>query len=363
MKVLFVDMHREGRSPSQRFRYEQYLEFFRSHGIHCEHSYLLSSEDDKVFYRPGNYFKKFLILIKSILKRLNDVKKANKDVDIIFIQREAFMLGTTYFERQFAKSKAKIIFDFDDSIWLTQVSNSSAPNKNLAWLKNPDKTKEIIAISDLILAGNEYLANYARAFNANIEIVPTTINTDEYKPRESSNYEVDKVCIGWSGSKTTIDHFEEAIPVLTEIKKKYGDRVTFMIIGDGDYTNEQLVINGLPWIRETEIEDLAKIDIGIMPLPDDEWSKGKCGLKGLQYMALGIPTLMSPVGVNSSIIKDGVNGYLPKNQNEWVNRISKLIEDRELRNQIGKNGRKTVEEGYSVLSQQNNYLKLLKRWS
>ena len=168
-----------------------------------------------------------------------------------------------------------------------------------------------------------------------------------------------KVCIGWSGSFTTIIHFQHAIPALLEIKKKYPDKVYFKVIGDGSYVNEELDIVGLPWRKETEIEDLSEIDIGLMPLPDEEWSNGKCGLKGLQYMALNIPTIMSPVGVNSEIIEHGKNGFLADGVEEWVDVMSQLIENADNMAEIGDAGRKTVEERFSVESQKNIYLEYL----
>ena len=237
-----------------------------------------------------------------------------------------------------------------------QQKTERSANKNLLWLKNPSKISKIIKMSDMIFAGNQFLSDYAYPFNKNIVIVPTTIDTEEYKPitRESNS---EKVCIGWSGSFTTIDHFSFAIPALKIIKQKYMEKVFFKVIGDGSYSNEELGIKGIAWNKQDEIKELSTIDIGIMPLPDDEWSKGKCGLKGLQYMALGIPTIMSSVGVNKVIIKDGVNGFLASEIDEWVSKISKLIEDKDLRMKMGKAGRVTVLENYSVDSQKSNYLK------
>lgn len=141
----------------------------------------------------------------------------------------------------------------------------------------------------------------------------------------------DKITIGWSGSITTIKHFEFALPVLRKLKEKYGDRLRFKVIGDASYTNEELGIKGIGWKREDEVKELSEFDIGVMPLPDDEWANGKCGLKGLQYMALEIPTIMSPVGVNTEIIKDGKNGFLASEINEWLEKTSRLIENSDLR--------------------------------
>lgn len=351
-KVLFIAAHRPNRSPSQRFRFEQYFAFLQQQGYDCHFSYLISEKDDQVFYNPGNITTKFYIFLKSVAIRLGNVINASS-FDLIFIQREAFMTGTTIFERLLAKSKAKIIFDFDDAIWHQDVSEA---NKKFAWLKKPEKTAGIIALADMIFAGNTYLAGYAAQFNKTVRIVPTTIDTKEYFPLSVKNDDY-PVCIGWSGSITTIKHFEFALPFLRELKAKYGDKISIKVIGDKTYFNKALGIKGLGWNKQDEIKELSSIDIGIMPLPDDDWAKGKCGLKGLQYMALEIPAIMSPVGVNEEIIEDGVNGYLADKQEEWVNKISALIENPELRIKIGKAARQTVLDKYSVESQQRNYLK------
>jgi len=351
-KILFVAAHRIDRSPSQRYRFEQYFPFFKANGWDCHLSYLISEEDDKFFYKPGNFFKKIGVLIRSIKTRWKDLKKAD-DYDIIFIQREAFMLGSVYFEKQFSKSKAKVIFDFDDAIWFMDVSEG---NKKFKFLKNPEKTEKIISLSDIVFAGNQYLANYAKKKNANVIIIPTTIDTEKHK-RSMPYAGNEKICIGWSGSITTIKHFEYAIPILRKIKKKYGDKVYFKVMGEPNYKNDELNIQGIPWTSATEVDVLSSFDIGIMPLPDDEWAKGKCGLKGLSYMALEIPTILSPVGVNTEIIQDGVNGFLATDEEEWIEKLSLLIESEELRKNLGIKARKTVIERYSIESQKEVYIK------
>jgi len=142
---------------------------------------------------------------------------------------------------------------------------------------------------------------------------------------------------------------------LTAIKKKY-PLVEISVVGDAEYVNESLGIKGIAWSSATEVEMINTFSIGIMPLPDDEWAKGKCGLKGLSYMACEVPTVMSPVGVNTEIIEQGKNGFLASTTQEWITCLSQLIENATLRESIGKAGRQTVLEKYSVASQQNNYL-------
>lgn len=348
-RVLFIASHRPNRSPSQRYRFEQYFRFLEHNGFRCELSHIISEADDRYFYSPGNFLRKLWILIKSFYIRFKDVRRY-RDYDIVFVQREAIMVGITWFERRIRKSGAKYIFDFDDSIW---VMDTSEGNKKYEWLKDPEKTARNIRHADLVIAGNTYLADYARHYNGHVMVIPTTIDTDVHRPLPVQK---DKVVIGWSGSLTTIKHFEYAVEFLKVIKKKYPE-VEICVISDDVYTNPELEVKGVKWCAEKEVETINSFSIGIMPLPNDEWAKGKCGLKGLSYMACEVPTVMSPVGVNMEIIQHGANGFLASTTEEWFYCLSQLIESATLRQQMGKAARETVIAKYSVRSQQENYLK------
>ena len=354
-KILFIVHHRVDRSPGQRFRFEQYIKFLEDSGFECHFSNFLDERSDKIFYAQGKLLAKAKVFAKCIAIRLRDCVNANK-FDIIFIFREAFMTGNIWFEKAFHHSRAKVVFDFDDAIWLPQVSKNFAPNKKLSFLKRPNKTADIIKISDLIIAGNSFLKEYAYQFNKNVVIIPTTIDTKWHLPAKLNPFS-NKTIIGWTGSKTTIDHFDSLLPILVELSKKYSDILEIHIIGDSSYTTNLLsnyVVK--PWRFDREIADLNIFDIGIMPLPNDKWSKGKCGLKGLQYMALEIPTVMSPVGVNTEIITHGKNGFLADTKEDWIKYLSLLIEDKDLRIKLGKEGRKTIKERYSVEANKQKYL-------
>lgn len=353
-KVLIITNHRKDRSPGQRFRFEQYLDFLSSNGYEFHFSNLFNEDDDRKLYSKGSIIDKFLIYRKCLKVRKDNLKNIN-DYDIIFIFREALITGSIKFEKAFSKSKAKLIYDFDDAIWIPNVSDA---NKRFEFLKDYSKTSKIIELCDIVFAGNQYLADYASKFNDNVKIVPTTIDTDEYIKQTVNKS--DKICIGWSGSITTIQHFEYAIPFLKELKNKFGNLIEFKVIGDANYVNEELSIKGMAWNKETEIRDLSTFDIGIMPLPDDEWANGKCGLKGLQYMALEIPTIMSPVGVNTEIIQDGVNGFLANSNEEWFAKLESLILSEDLRVKLGKAGRQTVIKKYSVVANKDYFLSLFK---
>lgn len=354
--VLILCAHRSKRSPSQRYRFEQYIPFLEKNGFLFTWSYLLDEKDDSVFYSRGNSFSKISILLKTIVTRFKD-KNRFKNFDIIFIQREALFFGTSYFEKKAFQSGAKVIFDFDDSIWL---EDTSPGNKKWAWLKKPEKFFTSIYYASIVIAGNNYLADKAKIINKNTVIIPTTIDTDIHVPQpQLRNKEV--ITIGWSGSISTIKHFQSLLPVLKRIKEKYKNKIHFKILGDANYKNSEINIEAVSWSENTEVEQLNTFDIGIMPLINDEWTKGKCGLKGLSYMACEVATVMSKVGVNATIIENNVNGLLVNNEKEWFDALCKLIENKELRERLGTNGRQTVIEKYSVEANKEKYLEVFTR--
>ena len=356
-KVLILCAHRPGRSPSQRYRFEQYLSALEQNGFQFTFSYLLSEKDDRVFYSKGNFSAKAGILLKTVITRLKDCRRF-RNFDVIFIQREAAFLGTPYFEKKAFRSGAHVIFDFDDSIWL---ADTSPGNQKWEWIKKPGKFFTNIQNSHTVIAGNDYLAMKARPYNKNVVVIPTTIDTGVHSPKpELRNKSV--ITIGWSGSISTIKHFELVLPVLKQLKNTFGERLRFKVLGHENYSPAGLEVESKKWTAETEVDELNTFDIGIMPLPDNEWSQGKCGLKGLSYMACGVATVMSAVGVNKQIIRNGENGFLVHNNNEeWFSVLSKLIDSEQLRNEVSLAGRKTVLEKYSVLNNSDLYLEIFKK--
>jgi glycosyltransferase involved in cell wall biosynthesis len=352
-KVLILCAHRPGRSPSQRFRFEQYLSFLAGHGYQFTFSALLNQKNDRRFYSAGNVLIKCWIMLTSLSKRLREAGHFGS-FDLIFIQREAYFLGTSLFERLAYRSGARVIFDFDDAIWL---EDTSPGNQKWRWVKRPEKFFRNIRYAHAVIAGNEILAEKARAINKNTVLIPSTIDTALFRPMpERRNGKT--VVIGWSGSVSTVKHFEMLIPVLVNLKKRYGDKIIFRVIGQGSYSNALLPVEALTWSPASEVAGLNGFDIGIMPLPDNEWTRGKCGLKALSYMACGIPVVASPVGVNAKFIRHGHNGFLAENDSEWYYLLCALIEDPETRTAVGLEGRKTVEKEFSVDANREKYLEV-----
>lgn len=349
--LLCLVHHRLDRSPGQRFRIEQFIPALKHDGWEIQYSNILDEKADETFYASGHYVGKFRIMVQSFFHRLKDLKRAKK-ADAVFIYREAFMLGTTYFEKRLSKLNIPVVFDFDDSIWL---NDTSAGNQNLSWLKKPQKTADICRYADYVSVGDEYLANYAKQYNPNTHVLPTVIDTAYHSP-SIKTVKKQKICIGWTGTETTIKHFETIVPVLKSLHEKYPNQLCFRMVVNFDYQCEEIPLDVVQWSKSNEIETLLSFDIGIMPLPDNQWTKGKCGFKGLQYMALQIPTIMSPVGVNKDIIQDGENGFLAENESEWLQRLEQLIESENLRQEIGVKGKHTVETKYSRKAWETHWL-------
>ncbi len=354
-RVLILVAHRPNRSPSQRYRFEQYLPYLQQHGFEFTWSPLLSEANDAIFYSKGNFLKKVMILLKGNAQRKKDVARF-KDFDIIFIQREASFFGTSKFETLAHESGKKVIFDVDDAIWL---ADTSAGNKKWEWVKDPKKFEKNVSLANVMIAGNKYLADKAKQFaKAKVEIIPTTVDTSLHIPKPELRGK-EKITIGWSGSFSTIKHFEEIIPVLKELNKKYTGKLQFKVLGDANYKNEELGIKGIAWNLETEVNELNSFDIGIMPLPNDEWAKGKCGLKALTYMSCEVPVVMSGVGVNTEIAENAC-AIIANTKEEWINALEELINNKTKREALGKKGRERAMEKYSVNANKEKYLKLFK---
>jgi glycosyltransferase involved in cell wall biosynthesis len=247
-----------------------------------------------------------------------------------------------------------VIFDFDDSIWL---ADTSPGNKKWEWIKSPEKFYSNLKYAHRVLAGNTYLLEQALKVNANSILVPTTIETNMHVPKHELRHK-DVICIGWSGSLSTLKHFELLIPILKRVKEKYGDKVRFKLMGEKTFSHPELEIESVAWTEKNEVDQLNSFDIGLMPLKDDEWARGKCGLKGLSYMACEVPVVMSAVGVNKEIVQHGENGFLASNEMQWLESLSLLIENKTLRQKLGKAGRETVLQHYSVEAFKNTYLQM-----
>jgi glycosyltransferase involved in cell wall biosynthesis len=351
MKIVFVVPYPIQNSPSQRFRFEQYLEALQLEGHSYEiHSFLMAS-NWRLFASPGKVIRKVIAVTSGFLRRCGLMFRIH-GFDRVFIHREAAPLGPPLFEWIIARVlKKKIIYDFDDAIWITDRKDESRLAKALRWRS---KVGIICGMSHRISCGNAFLATYAREFNTNVVVNPTTIDTSA--TRDLSVSSNGTITIGWTGSHSTLKYLEVLGPVIRRMVSLHN--ISFCVIADVDPRFDWPGISYKPWSPQTELQDLLTFDIGLMPLPDNEWSRGKCGFKALQYMALGIPAVVSPVGVNKDIIEDGRTGLFASTEAEWASSLERLISDEKFRHTVGEAGRRTVEERYSVRSNTPTFLAL-----
>jgi glycosyltransferase involved in cell wall biosynthesis len=224
-----------------------------------------------------------------------------------------------------------------------------------AWLRGAGKTDALCRLARHVTVGNETLAAYARPRARAVTVLPTTIDTDTYVVRERPRHA--RPVLGWSGSVTTLPYLASMRDVLLRLRQRLDFELR--VVG-GQLSIPGLDVTCLPWRAETEVEDLQDLDVGIMPLPDDPWTRGKCGLKALQYMALAIPAVVSPVGVNTEIVRHGHNGFLASTPDEWVESIAQTLADAELRSRLGREARRTVEERYSARVHATRLAKILR---
>jgi glycosyltransferase involved in cell wall biosynthesis len=239
-------------------------------------------------------------------------------------------------------NQTRVVYDLDDAFWTHPPQFKQIG----ASFRDPHRIEKMMAMCDQILAGNSFLAEHAQAYNTHVTVLPTVIDTERFYLREERADEV--ITIGWIGRWSSSDYLEMLIPVFQRLVNRY-PQVKLHFVGAKDMPLPAgLPIEIIPWRLESEVEEIARFDIGIMPLPDDVYSRGKCGLKLLQYMAMGVPGVASPVGVNREIVQDGLNGFWASTEEEWFENLSCLICDRALRKTLGLAGRRTVEDHYSL---------------
>lgn len=350
-KILFLTPYPNGTAASQRFRFELYIEELKSNGYEVFCGSFLDQKTWEVLYKEGFRWRKIWGLILGFARRKWAVLTCWR-YDYIFVHRELSPVGPPAFEWWIAKVyRKKIIYDFDDAIWLR---NTTKTNSLAARMKWHSKVPSICKWSYKVSCGNEFLAKFASQFNENVLYNPTTIDTENLHLPNS--YENSIPVIGWTGTHSTLKYLKIILKPLAELAEKY--EFIFQVIADKKPDFEIPNLKFKQWSKSTEIDDLNEIDIGVMPLEKDEWSEGKCGFKALQFMALEKPVLVSPVGVNDMIVEEGASGFHCQNEEEWILNLEKLLLDKALRKRLGQVGRIKVIKEFSVKSNAQNFLSL-----
>ncbi len=349
MRTLILAPYPLNSAPSQRFRFEQ---FIASSALEYEYYTFYDPKTFKVLYDNGQCTNKLLGFLKGLLN-CNRWLFSISNFDQIFIHREIIPLGPPVLEWLLGSIlKKKIIYDFDDAIWMADKPNETRVKR---LLKQRSKTAKICKWSHTICCGNDFLADYASSFNKNTVVIPTvvdTVNLHVPRPKPPSN----QLIVGWTGTHSTLPYMESLVPLLLEIWQQHPFLLKVICNREPGFNFPDLQY--VPWRLDQEIEELCTFDIGIMPLPDTAWALGKCGFKILQYMALRIPAVASSVGVNKKIINHGSNGLLCECREQWKENISYLLTNPEVRGNMGRKGREFVIKYYSVEAHQDKFFQL-----
>lgn len=349
MKVLFISTYPK-ESASCRYRILQYFPLLERNQIRCSFNGFLNSSAFKILYSKGRYLQKIYYFIVGTMRRLYCLLFLARGHDLIFIHREVFPLRIGLFDSILKLINRPIVLDLDDAIFLSQPYE----DRIISRLKQPKSVYNLVRDSACVIVCNPYLKDYLLKYNPGIEVIPTAVDGDLFKPVPKEARQK-KLVIGWIGSHSTARYLESIYGVLQRLAKKYD--FIFKVVGSGmPIEIPGVEVLNQDWQLEREIADFQQLDIGVYPFPDNEWVRGKPSFKTVEYMAVGIPGVISAAGVSLQIVKDGVNGFLASTQEEWYQKLALLIEDPQLRKEIGMNARKTFEEEFSLKA---NFTKVL----
>ncbi len=351
-KIIVLCPYPEHRAPSQRLKFEQYYDSWRAAGYEVEVRPFWDEAAWAILYARGHHTRKLLALLRGLLRRAFALS-AVREAALVYLHLEAAPIGPPLVEQLIAAAGAPIVYDIDD---LIHLPHSSESNRFMRWLRGGDKAFGLMRLSRHVIVCTEHLRRLALAHNPRVTNISSTIDTARYQARPHRP-RTDGVVVGWSGSHSTSPYLHLLDDVLRDLQRT--DAIRIRVIGDPTFRVEGLSLDATSWGLETEVQDLSMIDIGVYPLPEEEWVLGKSGLKALQYMGLAIPTVAQRIGANLEIIAPGTNGLLASDPHEWHAALERLIRDPDLRLRLGEAGRQTVLERYSVEANQRRYLDIL----
>jgi len=327
-------------TPSQRFRLEQWAPLLaRDHDIRVHFAPFADAALGALLSRPGRVAQKAAGMARATAARLPAVLRARR-FDAVVVHRAVCLAGPAVLERVLAAGGPPLLFDFDDAIWLRHTSGANALFDRL---KFPGKTATLCRLADRVVVGSEYLAGWARAHSARVDVVPTSIDTAAYEVRDRAPGA--RVVVGWTGSATSMTHLEAAAPLLRRLAA--ARPVEIRVLSTRTPVLPEVPVVFRHWTPENEVEEIRAFDVGIKPMPDDEWARGKCPMKELQYLALRVPAVVSAVGGSREAVRHGDNGFLVSSEDEWMEALLRLVDDPALRARLGEAGRRTVLERYA----------------
>lgn len=327
------------KGASSRYRSLQYGPVLERQGIRCTYRPLF---DDSYLDRRYAGRRGLGRIFSGALGRVRDLVLAGR-YDLMVIEKELFPYFPAIGERILSRAGVPYVVDYDDAVFHAYDQHRRSLVRKLFG----DKIRTVMSKARCVVAGNEYLADYARGAGASkVAVVPTVIDLDRYDTRRAAPKNGAPFTIGWIGSPFSARYLQEVAPALATMC--VGGKARVVLVGAGDVNLRDVPFEIWPWSGETEVRDMQSFDVGIMPLPNEPWARGKCGFKLIQYMACGLPVVASPVGVNREIVEPGTNGELALSQDDWVEALTALRDQPERAEQMGARGRQKVEAHYSL---------------
>ncbi len=341
-------------AAATRFRLTGMLPYLRARGWEVHFEPFIDEKFLGGFYAKGSQFKKATYLAKRSLESLAFAARVS-DVDAVFVQREASLVGPPYIEFILHSLKRlPIIYDFDDAIWELDLSKSRHPIAARA-LKDPDKCWYTMRGAAGVIAGSNYLAERAREVNSEVTVVPTLVSSKTWTPLpgrlDGEHHGGAPPRIGWVGTHTTAHQLGLVEPALRQLRAEGYDFEVHVVGAGEDFGLKTVELQSRPWRLADEIREFQQIDIGLAPNHDGPFYQGKCGLKQVQYMAVGAPFVSSWVGGARDFVVDGENGLVAHNSEDWYRHLKALLESRGLRSHLSRNGRRLVETRYCTEAQ------------
>lgn len=340
MKVLALVPSQKSQSPGQRGSIELWENVLKPEGIELAFAPFETDKLREVLYKQGNSVAKVFETVRSYAERLRLLRQI-EDYDAVFVYREAALLGPAFLEKRIAR-KRPIIYQLDDPLFVPYRSPS---NGYLSYLKFFGKVKEIISLAKVVIVNSTPIRQYAEQFSKNIWQVPSVVDTDKFTYRPFAE-DLDRVCVGWSGSPTTLKNLQMLERPLQTISKM--GLCDIHLIGGEDFGLEDVNYTATKWCEKTEVDDLRKMQVGLIPLPDSPWNRYKFIMKTSQYMALGIVPVGTPMASNTEAIRHGENGFLAANEGEWVEYLTLLAKDNKLRTRLSEQAAMDAEAKYSL---------------
>lgn len=354
-RILVLCPYPQGIAAGQRLKYEQYLADWRAAGFEVTVSSFMDQALWDRVHRPGHLLDKILGTVRGTLRRLRDLTRLHQ-YDLVYIFMWVTPFGTGWMERLTRWRAHRIVYDIEDNL----LTGESAPRGLRQRIKNQGKARILLERADHVVTASPFMVDRYRMLNAQraVSLIYPSVDTETFRPRDETQYVKEyKPVIGWTGTFSSEPYLDLLRPVFQELARRVDYKL--IVIGNFPYTLPGVDLEVLTWSAESEVAQMQRLDIGTYPLPNDDWVLGKAGLKVIQYMAFGLPSVSSNIGTATQQVADGIDGFLVSTNAQWVEVLERLCRDPALRRRIGSAARQKAVSTYSRRSTGKKYQEVI----